>query len=85
MNRKIEFNAGYHEWNVLVDGECVYSFGDLTEFFETGDSAEEVTEVLLDALAEYFKAEEKEYPLSDEETDFLSNLMTEKLYCQYVA
>ena len=65
--------------------ECVYSCGDLAEFFETGDSAEEVVEVLIDAIAEYFKEEQKEYPLTDEETEYLKEIMIEKLHYQYVA
>ena len=85
MNRRIEFNAGYYEWNILINGECIYSFGDLTEFFETGDTVEEVVEILLDAMMEYFKAEGKEYPLNNEETEFLSELVVDKLYYQYVA
>lgn len=83
--RKVEFNAGYYEWNIFLDGKCVYSCGDLAEFFETGDSAEEVVEVLIDAIAEYFKGEQKEYPLTDEETEYLKKIMIEKLHYQYVA
>ena len=49
--KKVEFNAGYYEWNIFIDDECVYSCGDLAEFFETGDNAEEVVEVLIDAIA----------------------------------
>ena len=83
--RKVEFNAGYYEWNIFLDGECVYSCGDLADFFEAGDSAEEVVEVLIDAIAEYFKGEQKEYPLTDEETEYLKKIMIEKLHYQYVA
>ena len=83
--RKVEFNAGYYEWNIFLDDKCAYSCGDLAEFFETGDSAEEVVEVLLDAIAEYFKGEQKEYPLTDEETEYLKKIMIEKLHYQYVA
>lgn len=25
---RIEFLAGYYEWNVYIDGECFYAFGD---------------------------------------------------------
>ena len=83
--RKVEFNAGYYEWNIFIDDECVYSYEDLAEFFEAGYSAEESVEVMIDEISECFEEEQKEYPLTDEETEYLKKIMIEKLHYHYVA
>lgn len=35
--KKIEFKAGYYEWNLFVNDEFVYCFGDVSECFSDGE------------------------------------------------
>lgn len=47
--RKIDFTAGYYEWNVLINDEVVYTFDDIAECIDENDN-EETLQYLIDEL-----------------------------------
>lgn len=53
MEHEIIFDAGYWEWLLSVDGEVVYSFGDLSDVFSgvhNMDELESVADYLVDCM-----------------------------------
>ena len=48
--KKIEFLIGYYEYNIFIDNEFIYSFGDFDEYFE---DIEQNTRAHLDGVIEY--------------------------------
>ena len=48
--KTIEFVAGYHEWNVVVDGKTVHSFDDFSDRFESENITAEQVDDLVDDL-----------------------------------
>ena len=86
-DRPVEFKAGYHEWNVLLNGEIIYSFGDFGETLEgctdkdTLDyEVEDCIQVMLDELNE----SGKNIQLTNGEFDALKNQMVAKLGYHYL-
>lgn len=86
-DRPVEFKAGYHEWNVLVNGEIIYSFGDFGETLEgctdkdtLGYEVEDCIQVMLDELNE----SGKNIQLTNGEFDALKNQMVAKLGYHYL-
>lgn len=47
--KKIEFIPGYHEWQVIVDGNLIHAFDDFSEDIKENMTAEQV-EALVDDL-----------------------------------
>lgn len=50
---KVEFVPGYYEWNVLVDGNVFYTFGDIIEDIPyplTKDNCESFAESLVNSM-----------------------------------
>lgn len=54
MENVIDFQPGYYEWLVYVNGNCVYSFGDLTDEVPS-PLTEENLEPVVDDLIEQMK------------------------------
>ncbi len=86
-DRPVEFKAGYHEWNVLLNGEIIYSFGDFGETLEDctdkdtlGYEVEDCIQVMLDELNE----SGKNIQLTNGEFDALKNQMVAKLGYHYL-
>lgn len=86
-DRPVEFKAGYHEWNVLLNGEIIYSFGDFGETLEgctdkdtLGYEVEDCIQVMLDELNE----SGKNIQLTNGEFDALKNQMVAKLGYHYL-
>lgn len=64
--KKIEFKPGYYEWNLFIDNEFVFSFGDITENIgeildnNENESYEECFESFADELVEHMILTSKE-------------------------
>lgn len=84
--RTIEFVAGYHEWQVIVDGEVIHAFDDFAESIEEDMTAEQV-EGLAWNLVDTWRSEcvdgELSFPLELEEQDDLVCLMVNKICRHY--
>jgi hypothetical protein len=90
--RKIIFKAGYHEWDVFIDYECVYAFEDFSEDFNEDDTPEIVADMVDDLI--YCMVEEKSdedsrfyddgFYITDEEKTELKKQMIEKLGYHYL-
>lgn len=78
--RKIDFNAGYYEWNVYIDGEVAYSFDDFSENIEEDTTAKELAEMLIDEMK---YDNEKNMRLSTQEERKLKRIMIERLSNHY--
>lgn len=78
--RKIDFNAGYYEWNVCIDGEVVYSFDDFSELINEDTTAKELAEMLIDEMK---YDNEKNMRLSTQEERKLKRIMIERLSNHY--
>lgn len=49
--KKIEFKAGYYEWNLFIDDEFIYCFGDSdNENFDNMDELETYVDMCIDAM-----------------------------------
>ncbi len=48
--RNIEFCAGYHEWQLIVDGEHIHSFDDFSEDIKEDMTAEQVDDLVDDLI-----------------------------------
>ena len=88
----IEFQAGYYEWNILLDGEVVYTFDDLTDQIPDSLASEADLEDTVDDLIAEMQWEldtgEKEidtYVKEDlyECIDELKELMIKRLFHEY--
>ena len=50
MNR-IEFKAGYYEWNIFIDGDYFYTFGaDISEEFHEDITCAELENIVEDCI-----------------------------------
>lgn len=78
--RKIDFNAGYYEWNVCIDGEVVYSFDDFSELINEDTTAKELAEMLIEQMT---TDEEKGVQLNKWEIKDLKQEMIERLSNHY--
>lgn len=79
--RKMGFNAGYYEWNVVADSEIIYTFGDLSEDMEQVESYLSLT-YIVDDLIDIMVSEGVE--ITEEEEAVLKELMTEQLEAHYI-
>ena len=50
MGKKIEFIAGYHEWQVIVDGNHIHSFDDFSDEIKENMTAEQVDDLVDDLI-----------------------------------
>lgn len=82
VSRAILFTAGYHEWNVFIDDNCVYSFEDFGECVEAGYNRADIENLVDDSIA--VMIEEKQIFMSEVEKDNLKNQMVEKLSYHYL-
>lgn len=71
---KIEFRAGYYEWNVFINGDCFYTFGDsISEDINedtTYEDLENIIDFYIDGMQEELKEDDKE-PLKEKYVDIL--------------
>jgi hypothetical protein len=77
---KIKFRAGYYEWNVYLDNDCLYSFGsDISEEISEDTSSEDL-KVIIDECIKYMQLElsEKDSPLIPE--NLISELKEQMFY-----
>ena len=88
----IEFLAGYDEWNVILDGEVVYSFDDLSDqmpdSLESDADLEDTVEDLIENMCYELDTGEKDIePYIKEELyenlEELKKTMMENLFCHY--
>ena len=82
--RKIEFRAGYYEWNASADGECFYSFSGIEEDIEDDTTYEDLEatvdfyiDAMQDELSERAGNDEEEIELTIEELTELRKQMIE--------
>lgn len=78
--RKMKFSAGYHEWNVFIDGRIAYTFDDFSECIEEDSTAEELAEMLIEQMT---TDEEKGVQLSKWEIKDLKQEMVDRLNYHY--
>lgn len=78
--RKIDFNTGYYEWNVYIDGEVVYSFDDFSELINEDTTAKELAEMLIEQMT---TDEEKGVQLNKWEIKDLKQEMIDRLSNHY--
>ena len=74
--RKIDFTAGYYEWNVLINDEVVYTFDDIAECIDENDN-EETLQYLIDEFVDCMIEE-----LKEKSDDRFSNLELAELKSQ---
>lgn len=74
--RKIDFVAGYYEWNVLIDDKVVYTFDDIAECIDENDN-EETLQDLIDEFVDCMIEE-----LNGKNDDRFSNLELAELKAQ---
>ena len=84
--RKIDFVAGYYEWNVYIDGEYFYTFGDGISddviACATYSELENVVEDYIDCMNLALTNDEKE-PFPNELRNELKEKMIEQFVYQY--
>ncbi len=77
--RKIDFTAGYYEWQVIVDGEVIYAFNDFSDRFDKEDIDADEVYYLVEDLVDSWKIEAHEngnsFPLTEHETNYLRDMM----------
>ena len=78
--RKIDFNAGYYEWNVYINDEVAYSFNDFSEIIEENTRAEDLVDMLIDQMT---TDEEKGVQLNKWEIKDLKQAMIDRLNYHY--
>ena len=65
---ELEFRAGYYEWNVFVNGDCFYTFGDgiSEDILEdtTYEDLEGIVDFYIDGMQNDLKDDDKE-PLEE--------------------
>lgn len=96
--RKIEFHAGYYEWHLIFDDEIVYVFSEsIADFFTEGMTfidCKKTAEWLLSISIEESSHNEDhretrdnlgDIPLGKEELDYISTIIADRMYNQYVA
>lgn len=49
---RVEFKAGYYEWNIFIDGEYFYTFGDGIEEDIHGDTTYSELESIVESCME---------------------------------
>lgn len=57
---QIEFKPGYHEWNLWINNEPVFSFGDIFENIPTHGFDDEEADDFADNLIEIWKMDASE-------------------------
>lgn len=71
---KLEFKAGYYEWNVFVNDDCIYTFGsEISENINedtTYEDLESIIDFYIDGMQEELKEDDKE-PLAEKYIDIL--------------
>ena len=80
--RRIEFKAGYHEWNIFVDDNIVYSFSVDYEELDTKDKCNIFAEEMIYCMQEEFeeKYEDTNPHFTQDELEYLKKLIGETLY-----
>lgn len=59
INNKIEFTPGYHEWNLFINDELVYTVEDFTEFIKDNMTMEDARDLAEGLIEEgYFNHKE---------------------------
>jgi len=88
----IEFEAGYYEWHVILNGEVVYAFDDLIDQIpyplKKSDDLEDVVEDLIDQMRYDLDSGEKEIDTYTKEElyeclDELKTAMIRRLFYEY--
>ena len=71
---KLEFKAGYHEWNIFVNGDYFYTFGsgisDDINDDTTYEDLKGIIDFYIDGMQEELKEDDKE-PLEEKYVDIL--------------
>lgn len=83
--RKIEFCAGYYEWQVFADGELLHAFNDFSESITEDMTEQDVIELVGDLLWNWQEdcREHGGYcPVDEEETKELANAI-KKAICNH--
>lgn len=80
--RKIEFKAGYHEWNVFVEDNIVYSFSIDYEELNTRKLCFVFAEDIVYCMQEEFEEKYKDTNphFTQDELEYLKELIGETLY-----
>lgn len=84
--RNIIFKAGYYEWNVFIDDEFVYSFGDFSDYIDEEDTVKQLTYVVnesIDCMLEDFAEKGKGGVFTNNELTELKKQMIERLGYHY--
>lgn len=78
--RKMKFSAGYHEWNVFINGRIAYTFDDFSELINKDTTAKELAEMLIEQMT---TDEEKGVRLNKWEIKDLKQEMIDRLNYHY--
>lgn len=86
--RKIDFMAGYHEWQVVANDEVIHAFNDFSDYFEDEEVTVEAVYDLIDDLLWNWREDcwenECYFPLTTQETVALIEIMKTKI-CKHYA
>ena len=76
---KVLFRAGYHEWNVFVDDDYFYTFGDGISEEIHEDTTYEDLQVIVDFYVDAMQTELKEDDKEQLEEKYIPELKTQML------